>query len=280
MKTTIGKPVLAALVASAMFVAPAHAATKHVDCDKGQTLSKAIDSASANAALLEIMVSGKCNETVTIRRSNVSIYGDPFAVINGTVQVFSVTTVRLFDLIITGPGDGLATSGSVDVWTDRVSLVGNERTGLALRRNSNVFFRNGLIFGNCDYPEDEDCGDGVTVEDSMLTLHNSFIFNARYGVAADVGSRLILQGLGGNVTEIAYNTVVGVQVGLHSIVDMRGNTRLHDNRYHAVFAYQDSAVRISDSNVGVVGNIGCMDEESSFVNWGGGSITGTDCSGF
>ena len=269
------------LCTAALFVAaPATAATRHVNCDEGESLSKAIDTGGGNAALLEITVRGECNETITIRRSNVSIYGDPFAVIIGTVRVFSVTNVRLFDLIITGPGDGLVTSGGVDVWTDRVSVVGNEGTGLALRRNSNVFFRNGLIFGNCEYFEDEECGDGATVEDSMLTLHNTFVYNARYGVSADVGSRLILQGLGGGVTEIALNTAVGVQVGLHSIVDLRGNTRLHDNRYHAVFAYQDSAVRISDAGVEVIGNIGCMDEESSFDNWGGGSITGTDCSGF
>lgn len=280
MRTLISKSALAALVALAMFTTTVHAATKFVNCDKGETISKALDSAGGNAALLEIMVSGECNETVTIRRGSVWMYGNPIAVINGTVRVFNATNVRFFDLVITGPGDGLVASGGVDVWTDRVSLVGNEGTGLALRRNSNVHFRNGLIFGNCEYPEDEDCGDGVTVEDSMLTLHSSFIYNARYGIAADVGSRLILQSTGEDVTEIAFNTVVGVQVGLHSIVDIRGNTRIRDNRYHAIFAYQDSAVRISDSSVEVIGNIGCMDAESSFDNQGGGAITGTDCSGF
>lgn len=280
MSATFAKLLLVSLVGLSVIAAPALAVEKHVNCNAGQSIEKAIGTAKGSAAPLVINVTGECDESFTIRRDHVRIVGDPYAHISGTVRIFSSNDVQLFDLTISGPGPGLWVAGSVSVATDGVNLVGNDGTALIVTRNANVWFRNGMIRGNCEHFEDEDCDDGVSVEDASLQLRNTAILQNRYGIIGDVGAHLVLETAGSAITEIADNSVVGVQVSLHSVVDLRGNTRIHDNRYHAIFAAQDSGIRISDSNVDVEGNIGCLDEESSFDNWGGGSITSTDCSGF
>lgn len=280
MDRKLPKLLVFALAGFLCFAAPVSAATKHVNCDAGHSLGRAIETARGSASFLEITVSGYCDESVTIRRDDVSITGDPYAVINGTVRVFHSNNVSFSNVEITGPGDGLVVSGGGDVIANGVTIALNDGTGLVLRRSSQVWFRDGTIVGNCEAPDDESCSDGASVDGAALELTNVSIVNSRYGVIADTGARVILGTTGGAITEIAHNTVVGIQVSLHSVVDLRGNTQVHDNRYHGLFATQDSAIRIQHPSVNVSGNIGCLDEESSFDNSVGGTITSTDCSGF
>jgi hypothetical protein len=280
MKAMFSKLLLAVLVGFLLVATPANAGTKHVDCDAGDSLAKAIEAAKGSAGILEISVSGFCDETFAIRRDWVWITGDPHATINGTVRVFSSSGVRFFNMNITGPGDGLVLGGS-EVFAIGLNLVFNDGNGLSMRRGSHAVLRDGVIVGTCQGPDDESCGNGVSLQSATLDLVDVSIFGARYGVDADVQSRLIIDTRGpGGLSEIAHNLAPGIQVALHSVVDLRGNTHIHDNQWHGVFAVQDSAIRILDDSVEVDGNIGCADEESSFDNWGGGSITGTDCSGF
>ncbi len=277
MKTLCTKLLLATLIGLFYFAAPANAATKHVNCDRGQTISKAIETATGSADLLEITVSGECNETVTIRRDRVWITGDPSAQINGTVRVFSSNNVRFFNLTISGAGSGLVVSGG-QVFTDGVHLVNNDRTGLAVRRYSHIWFRNGTIIGNCENIEDENCGDGASVDNSSLELANTSISGSRYGILAEAGAHVILATIGNGITEVKNNSVVGVQVALKSLVDLRGNTDFHGNRYHDLYALQDSAVRISSPQVDIAGNIYCQDLWHSFLtNPGGGNIGSYYC---
>jgi len=270
---------LASLVGFLLLASPANAATKYVKCDEGDSIGKAIESAKGSADRLEITVSGECHESITIRRDHVWITGESSPQINGTVRVFSSVDVRFNFLTISGPGAGLVVSDS-GVMTNGVNLAYNQFDGLNIRRRGHVWFRNGVIIGNCENFEDEDCSDGATVENGSLELVNASVYDSRYGISADVGSRVILNTTGMGITEIVNNSVVGVQVALHSVVDLRGNSMVFGNKYHGLFATQDSAIRISNDGVAVFDNIGCSDEESSFDNWGGGTYVGTDCTGF
>lgn len=268
MKSFFTKVLFTALASIGLFSMPAFAATQSVNCDSGQTISKALETAKGSADRLEILVSGTCRENVTIRRNSVSLLGNPAAAIEGTVSVFSSSASWIENITLTGPGNGLLMSGNSDARLRWVQITGNEGHGLVMRRNATVHLVSSTIAGNAGF--------GVLLEDSMFQANDSAISdNGSYGIYADLGSQVMLVG-----TEVAYNGAPGVQVMLHSVIDLRSGTNFHDNQYHALFAVEDSAIRISESDVTVDGNIGCADTESSFSNPGGGSITSSDCSGF
>jgi hypothetical protein len=255
------------LIGLGLFAQPAMSATRHVDCDRGHTIGKALESATGSADRLEIFVSGTCIETVTIRRDDVTISGEADAKIEGTVRVFSSSTVWFDNITISGPGDGLLVSGNADVRLSLVQVRDNEGHGLSLRRQATALVLDSTIFNNG--------GHGVFVEDSSLQANRSQIVgNSSYGIFADLGSHIYLTN-----AEVANNGAPGAQVMLHSVIDLRSGTYFHDNLYHDLYAVEDSAIRISSEDVHVEGNIGCEDSESSLSNRGGLAIL-TDCSGF
>jgi len=267
MKPLVTKLLLAVVVGLGFFALPVFAATRHIDCDDGQTISKALETAKGSADGLEIFVSGTCSEIVTIRRDDVTINGEPDAIIEGTVRVFSSSAVWFNNITITGPGDGLVVSGNADVRLSMVQIRDNGGHGLSLRRQATALLLDTMIVNNGEW--------GVFVEDSSLQANRSEIVgNNSYGIFADLGSHIYL-----NNTEVANNGAPGTQVMLHSVIDLRSGTHFHDNQYHDLFAVEDSAIRISSEDVNVEGNIGCEDSESSLSNRGGVTIL-TDCSGF
>jgi hypothetical protein len=268
MKSLFTKVLFTALASIGLFSLPAFAATQSVNCDRGQTISKALESAKGSADRLEILVSGTCRENVTIRRNSVSVFGNPAATIEGTLTVFSSSAAWIEYITLTGPGNGLLLSGNSDARLRWVQITGNEGHGLVMRRNATVHLISSAIAGNAGF--------GVLLEDSMFQANDSAISgNDTYGIFADLGSKVILVG-----TEVTDNGAPGVQVMLHSVVDLRAGTSFHGNEYHALFAVEDSAIRISDSDVTVGGNIGCADTESSFSNPGGGLTDSIDCTDF
>lgn len=277
MNSIFGRMLLAALVSITFVALPAHAVTKNVNCDAGQTISDALEKAKGTADRLEIFVTGECNEdTITIRRDQVWIYGDGDAAIIGRVRVFSANNIRFFDITITGPGSGLIASGGAVVSGRNLTLAFNEGDNLIARRGSAIWLVDSRIIGDCESIFDENCNDGAVIEASTLFAWRTTISNARYGITADTGSRIVLDSRGGN-TEVFDNSVVGVQIALNSVVDVRGDARVHSNRYHAIYALLGSGVRISSPGVHIEGNIGCQDWISYLSNPGGGYFDSTHC---
>jgi len=268
MKSIISKVLCTLLFGLFIVTSPAFAATHHVNCDKGKTISKALETAKGSAQVFEILVSGTCVEDVTIRRDNVYIVGNPDATIEGFVRVFSSSGVSFENIAISSQGNGLLVSGNANASLRWVQIRDNGGNGLMLRRRASVFVRDSTIENNGGF--------GVFVEDSSLQTNNSQIMgNASYGIFADLGSQINL-----TTTEVAFNGAPGVQVMLHSVIDLRDGTYFHDNMFHGLYAVEDSAIRISAEDVIVDGNIGCEDNESSFANRGGASEISTDCSDF
>ena len=261
-----------ALVSTTALAGPDKVFTRYVNCDKGRSLERVIELADKRSGQLNVYVRGTCNETVTIRRSRVWIYGVDDAVIYGRVNVFEASNVRFFDIEITGPDLGLLVSGGADVIADNLTLSGNEGANLRLARNASTWLRESTIVGDCDDIYDEDCADGIDVSTSVLTVRNSTISGNRYGITADNGSTMTLLN-----TQVVNNSVVGVQAALQSNVDMLGVTGLNGNRYHSVYLLQGSVARISSPEVHVSGNIGCQDWRSYIANPGAGYIGSTGC---
>jgi len=272
MKRTCMWLLAAALVSTTALAGPDKVFTKHVNCDKGQSLDRAIESAGRGSSQLDVYVRGTCDETVTIRRSRVWIYGVDDAVIDGRVRVFEASNIRFFNIAITGSDSGLVVSGGADVIADNLTLSGNEGENLRLARNSSAWLRESTIVGNCNDIYDEDCADGVSVSASVLTVRNSTISGNRYGITADNASTISLLD-----TQIVNNSVVGVQAALQSNVDLLGGTGFNGNRYHSLYLLQGSVARISSPEVHVSGNIGCQDWRSYIANPGGGYIGSTWC---
>lgn len=266
MKSIYGQMLLTALVSITFACLPAHAVTKKVNCDKGQTISDALETAKGTADQLEILVTGQCNERITIGRDLVSIQGDGTTVINGGFRVFSKNSIILENLTITGEFPGLVATGgaSVNVW-DIVFDRNDSFANLVIRRNAAVWLRNSQIIGDCESIHDEECADGAVVDASTLVLARSSISNARYGITTDAGARVILQDWRGDNSKVFDNSVVGIQVSFKSLVDLRDTTHLHDNKYHAVYALQGSGVRIASPSVTVEGFIACEDPLWSFL---------------
>jgi len=273
MNTLNTKLLIAVFACLGLFTLPASAATRHVDCDAGGTISAALETGKGSANVLEIFVNGTCNEVITIVRDHVTIAGDPYATINGTVRVFTANRVTLENLAITGPGDGVIISGTGQVRLRWVYIAGNDGYGLNIRRDGAAWVRDSMIVGDCIGIEDVDCEDGAFVDHATLELARTTISNSRYGIMADAATLILFN------AEIADNSVIGVQVALHSTVDIRSNTRFHGNGVHSLYALQDSAIRIKSDRAEIGGHIGCEDGESSLAVPLGFPVW-TDCSGF
>jgi hypothetical protein len=278
MKSIYGKMLLAALVSITFIALPAHAATKHVNCYEGQTISAALETAKGSADVLEIFVSGFCDERITVPRDRVTIQGDGTAVINGGFRIFSKNSVLLWNLTITGPFPGLVTSGSSSVNLFDVVFDRNESfANLVMRRNAAVFLRDSHIIGDCESTEDMECADGAVVDASTLVMSRSSVSNAVVGIAADAGARVILQDRLGDNSKVFNNSAVGIRVALKSLVDLRGTTHLHDNPHLAFHVLDGSAVRIESPGVTIDGFITCEDSHRSFLANPHGVPVPTDC---
>ena len=258
MKSIFSGAVLIALMSIIFAAPPAQAATKNVNCDKGQTIGGVLETAKGSAGLLEIYVSGVCNERPIIRRDHVWIYGVDGAVINGSVRVFNANDIRFFDITITGPGDGLVAAQG-DVSGFNLTLADNEGAGLYLRRNSTGWLRDSHIIGSCENTDDVSCSDGAVVDASTLDLRHSLISNALHGIVAVAGSRVILDDRLGDNSKVFENSIAGIQVDLKSLVDLRGSSHIHDNRTGAIHILAGSHARIAAPEVTVEGWIQCDD---------------------
>jgi len=266
MNIPYSKSLLSVFAILSLLATTAAAAPRHIDCNAGKTISDALEAAAGSAKLLELTVSGECNEDVTIRR-NVNIDGLSDTIINGTIRIFN-GHAHISNLHVSGQNHGVIVSSGPLLIASNVWLAGNQGHGLVIRRNATVIYRGGAIEGNAM--------SGVFLEDGYLLMRDGtwVASNQGDGVQLDLGSKAILQD-----SFVVFNEAVGVSATLHSLVDMRGSTYVADNAFFGAVAVQDSAIRISNTAVNVYGFIHCGDDESSLETGGAGPID-TDCSGF
>lgn len=225
---------------------------RKVNCDAGQSLAQALEASDGYGGTLTITLRGTCEESVTIDRDRVRIVGEDGATIIGRVLVFGPTNVDLRNLAITGPDEGVRIRGG------RARIIGcsiseNEGVGVVVVDGAWVIVRDSDISDNAAL--------GILTETAQVQMRGGRVAgNAEGGIRADRQGSIVL--LGDAVVE--DNPQSGIQLWLHSTLDLTEQSRVADNWDLDIYAVEDSAIRVSSGEVSVTGVIACDDYESSF----------------
>ena len=225
---------------------------RKVNCDAGQSLTGALEASDGYGGKLNITVSGTCEESITIDRDRVNIMGEDGAIIIGRIAVFGPANVTLQNLAITGPSDGIV------VRAGRTRILGctiyeNEGVGVVVRDGAWVLVRDSYISDNAEL--------GILADNAQVEVENGRIAgNADVGFRADRQGSIVLQG-----TVVVEDNTGGIELWLHSTLDLTGQTQVQDNGDVQIYAVEDSAIRVSSGDVSVPGLIVCDDDESSFL---------------
>lgn len=226
MNMSICRSLFVAALGIVLFTSPAGAVEKKVNCDKGQSIQAALETATGTAEGLVIRVSGTCNEFVTISRDRVSIVGENGATIVGQVSIRGPSNVGLRDLMITGPGDGLiARNGRTRVRD--CNIVQNDGVGVRADHGAFVGITGGQVTDNYG-------GNGVQVEGSSAVISDANISgHSEVGVSATETSRLNIEG--GAVT----GNGIGIEVNNNSSLELAG-TDVSGNEMFGLLLFNSS----------------------------------------
>lgn len=215
MKKSAGFSLFAVIVALLVTVPEATASSKHVDCDRGGSLAKVLNSDVGSAAWLEINLLGTCYENATINRDRVRILGDGNTTIVGRIRVFGSDNVSFRNLTITGPGDGLTIFNSRVRLID-VRITANEGTGILLDEGASIQMNGGEVSANA--------ASGVHLTGSFAKFSDTQVMaNSGSGISATTGAKVRIEG--GSVTN---NAVHGIDMMFNSALSLWG-TELSSN---------------------------------------------------
>jgi Right handed beta helix region len=210
MKT--GRSLAMLVLAMAVTTSPAFADedVKRVHCEKGQTLTKALQKARAGDTLL---VSGTCHERVTITTDRITLDGQGSAAIDGggggLIELSGVVTVdgargvTIKGLTVrNGPGEGILGLRAATFAVRNTTVQDNAHTGLAVTGGSTADLTDSTIQRN---------GGGSPTA---------------VGLDLYTGATVILRG----TIVIIQNPGAGVNVFAQSMLELRGaNVQVTDN---------------------------------------------------
>ena len=225
--------------------------TRKVNCDAGQTIQQALDASEGPGGELVIIVRGTC-EGAQITRDNITIQGEAGATIVGRLIVFGPARVTLRNLAITGPEDGLVVRGGRARVID-CQIFENEGIGVAVRDGAMV-----ALSGVTDVSDN--LLSGILVDNSDVRIAGRVAGNGEDGVRVDRQGNVVLQGS----AVVEGNHQSGIQLRLHSTLDLTEQSQVLDNWDLDIYAVEDSAIRVSSGDVNVPGVVACDDNESSF----------------
>jgi hypothetical protein len=166
-----------------------------VNCDKGQTLSKALERADPGDT---IRVSGTCAERVVVTTDRITIDGQGSAILDGgggpltdftaVVMINGARGVRIKGLTVrNSPGDGILAQQGAAVTVEETITRGNASNGIAV-------------------------GQGSTAE-----LTGSAMTGNRVGLDVYTGSSVVLRA----AVTIDLNSVNGVEINGEAVVEIR-----------------------------------------------------------
>lgn len=252
-----------------LFATSAHAVTRNVNCDRGQSIQDAIEKGRSHAEPLTISVSGTCEENVSIRRDDVVIDGNGNATVEGTIVVFDSRRIQVNNITLTGPSFGIVLVGGY-VELRNVNVTGNQDDGIASTQKGVVIIYDSTISNNAE--------DGIhVILGSTVEIHNTDILdNTRHGVHIDRNSDADIR----DGTKISGN-VNGIDMYLHASAFIT-DTEITANRSNGILMNNDSGV-LGISPLNISNNAGsgvlCYDTESSFESESP-IIDIVDCTGF
>ena len=239
----------------AFLLSPANVlgAPRVVDCGKGQSIQHALESAKGSAANLEIIVTGYCDENLSISRDRVAIDGQGVTTINGTITMFGRNNVTIRNLDITGPGEGIRIFGG-RVRLLSVNFLGNDEIAIQAQQDAAVVLRDSFVQRNKGLH-------AVLLRGSHADIGSTEVSrNADNGVVATDGSTLLMSG--GNVS---FNVGTGVQVTGNSSFSIDG-TQIHDNDNMGLFLGSGSSGEAMGATINNNRSEGIFVSENSFIN--------------
>ena len=264
MKFPVFKTLLLATASLALIAPMAFAGPRTVDCDKGQSLQKAIDRGAGSAKVIEITVVGTCYEDIRIGRRGVRIYGDGLTTVDGRIRVFNSNSIEMRDLTITGPMEGLRLINSRVRLFD-VDIVNNDSTGIIASDSSVVRARNVNVRGNRE---------GIRLNRSHAGLVDTFVeFNDAAGEYSD--GILVLQNssLETDGCSISGNGNLGIRVNWNSSVTLRG-THVESNGAYGIQMYNASGGDLTHSYISYNTGFGIELGGNSALEMYGGDVRG------
>jgi len=271
MKKTLAKLGLIGLLVVGLAVTPALAVEKVIDCDKGQSIQDALDTMpAAFRDTYTISFSGTCTESISIRRSNITIDGNEGPTPPTLVGRLTILApnVRIQFITITGPDQGVVISQGGSAVLSNVNIVNNGAEGLHIRRNGFALVIRSTISGNSSA--------GALLEGASLEVSRSDIVgNQGPGIIVDGGSDVIIR-----QSQLVGNGDGGIHAGFHSIATIKDSSQVYGNGGHGAFASQDSGIRVTTGDVYFPDDIFCDDDESSFSNYEGAETGPVYCTGF
>lgn len=272
---TQGAAILAAAIAAG-FLGSAVAVTDtpktvQVDCSSGKTINKALEKGKEDRSLL-LLVSGVCNEHVTVDRADVTLRGAPGAAINGpdaSLNVIEVTAdrVAIESLVISGGRNGIVATGAGNVAVRGSTVQSTGRTGIVALASSGLLVDGSTVQSN---PRD-----GVVAEGSQMTLINSTVRqNARFGVFVGAGasSRVgldLANNAAGNTITLNGATGVNVNTGGAALI---GNNSITSNGQDLASTSGRSGISVTAGSADVVGSNTIADNTGQGIFMRGASV--------
>ncbi len=283
MKSTLTRHVVAIAAGLILAATSAHAGVRVVNCDKGDSLQKAIDAGAGSAKVIEIELYGTCEEDISIHRDGVNIVGDGATVIDGDVRLYNSDGTVFEYLNITGSGGGLRVVHS-RARLRFVNVFGNKEYGVSVLQNGMLV----CISCRIEYNTEE----GVVLDNGSARLRNTIVeHNGSDGILVTNNGFLNLDGGGVNYhengigiratrsssldltdTHIGWANPVGVLLSLGSAGSME-NSHANANTETGVVLENNSAFEVVGGGISWNGLYGAWVQSHSTLNIHG---TGVD----
>lgn len=227
----IGRAMLAAGLAGpgvSMVIAAEPVQTVTVDCNRGETVAKALSQGDERKPLV-VVVKGACNESVNVSRNDVTLRGESGGAISGPdpdVDTLTVMAnrVTIQEISIGGGRNGITGIGAAALVVRDTTVQSTGRTGIIYSNGSSGVIDRCTVRLN---PRD-----GVVVETASAAIINSDISqNLRGGIFVGIGgaARIGLdprnQGAGNTVNQNGATGVTVVDGGqaLMGMNEINGN---------------------------------------------------------
>lgn len=240
-----------------------------VDCESGDSIQAALDKQVGHAGSISIDVTGTCEESVLIKRDDVTINGNNNATVIGTISIHGGNRIEISRLTVTGPGRGVEVlNGNANLYD--LTIINNALDGIWSIRESWVGVHNSVVSGSRF---------GAFVQGSTLESNSTeFANNYFVGIQLDTGANAIVR------DSKIYSNGQGINNALHSVAQLESGTEITGNGT-GVWLAQDSGLRIDGPGVIISGNssynLRCNDSESSYTSRDNPPLTGNvNCTDF
>jgi parallel beta-helix repeat protein len=214
-----------------------------VDCDKGESVQKALDNLDGAAT---IVVTGICRENIDIRKDDVTIQGGSFVGPDSqqsTIYIEGARRVLIKQATVGGEGNGIAVSQGGTLTVVESTIQDNGKAGIVAN------FGSSAVVDNCIMQNNSQQGIVVT-DNSAVVLTNSTV--RANGAAGVLVQRSSSGRIGRSITgvsspnQITDNRGNGVNVFTTAYALIDGN-KIKDNSYNGVFIEGASATVTSNT---------------------------------